>query len=147
MKKVFAILLTAILLFNSVIIPCFAQDNDAFAAQKDLTNAERSAFALLGALGIIDNSEDVNYDRIITRSEYANYLALRLKSVESFNGDVYYFNDAKDDVYANSLAMSAILNGNGIGDFYPDDNITIRDILTTVFRATGYSGYFIEASV
>lgn len=141
MKKLLASLMCFILILSAAALPISAQEAGAQAsALVELSDDERSAVALFEALDIADLSR-IDDETPVTRAEYAHALARLMNSTANYGTSNVYFTDAREDAYINSLAAAGIFAGDGAGNFEPDAYISVRDILTTAFRATGFMVY------
>lgn len=129
-KKICALCLSMILIFPAMLT--LADEN-----QKAQANEYTG---LLKAISVFDDED--NLDQIVTRAEFAGYIARILEVDEYIRKDERYFADVPATYWKsnsiNGLAARGIINGNGDSTFRPDDNITYSEAVTILIKAMGY---------
>lgn len=110
-----------------------------------LVNGE---YELLEILEIIDESKNGEFteDKVVTRGEFAEYLA-RIAGVSGLSENAYSgkFADlsAKNPYLLSIQALEnmGVINGNGSGNFFPDEPVLVRDAVVMAVRLLGYDIY------
>ena len=99
-------------------------------------------FKALKAFGIMDSYE--NPDEIVTRGEFSGFIARIMQGGKSQKNSSYRyeFKDVDETVANQSdiiyLANNGIVQGDGQGCFYPDNNIKSTEALVMLLNAMGY---------
>lgn len=135
MKKRISLFLSFLLVFTALVIP----DKYAFA-DKVKENKNESA-GLLMALGIIDSAED-DYERSITRSEFAEFVVKFLNTEAFGNINARYYLDVPSSLHGageiNLLYEMGLMRGVGNNSFAPNDTISSKDAAKVLLTAAGY---------
>lgn len=97
---------------------------------------------VLKSAGVLDQGEisAADLSSVLTRAEFADYMA-KLLNVKSQENGIVYLDVPSDNLYAkgiNGLAKSGILSVPEDLLFNPDMPITYDEALTIIIRATGY---------
>ena len=121
-------------------IPVFASDN---RAQLDAVECEL-AQNVLDKLEVLEYSKD-NFNDVISRVDFAIFLARLLKVNEYELTDVTYYTDLSADHYAlkcvNYLTEIGAFDGCGDSEFRPDDPISPIEAAKVIFNVLGYRTY------
>lgn len=126
MKRILSLLLVGIILFSANSTATYAKEYSGWAKEY-IQSAEQ--------LNIIPG-DVVNYTDEITRKQYAEIL---VKLVEKLTKSELGIDDVSftdtNDIYVLKAYTYGIVNGNGTGQFYPDDNTT-REQVAVMFINT-----------
>lgn len=99
-------------------------------------------FKVLKKLGIMDSYED--FGAFVTRGEFAGFIARIMQNGKSSDTSVwrYEFKDVDETVTNRAdiiyLTNHGIVQGDGEGYFYPDNNIKTSEALVMLLNAMGY---------
>ena len=123
MKRILT--LCVFLMSLTLALPAFAQDN-----------VFENNLEMLDAFDIIEASGNEQADTLVTRGEFAKYLAAALKFPPC---ETTSFNDVKgsDITSVATLEQHGIVRGSR-GSFLPDDIIKTTDAVVMIMRAIGY---------
>ena len=140
-KRFFSIFIVFCTFFSS--FSCAKVSSEEYSLS--LVNGE---YELLEILEIIDESKNGEFteDKVVTRGEFAEYLA-RIAGVSGLSENAYSgkFADlsAKNPYLLSIQALEnmGVINGNGSGNFFPDEPVLVRDAVVMAVRLLGYDIY------
>lgn len=132
-KKFLMFLLSIIVLLSE--IPIFAAESE---------NIHPNEYTgLLKQINVFDDED--NLEAMVTRAEFAGYIARILGIDEYTRKEERYFTDVPATYWKsnsiNGLAALGIISGGGNSQFRPDDNITYSEAATILIKAMGYDTY------
>ena len=132
-KRFLAFLLSITVVLSAV--PVFAADNE---------NIQPNEYTgLLKQINVFDDED--NLGNIVTRAEFAGYIARILDIDEYTRKEERYFTDVPATYWKsnsiNALAAQGIISGGEDGKFRPDDNITYSEAAVILIKAMGYGTY------
>ncbi len=131
-KKIIALILSFMMIIPAAV---FAADDDSF----DIS-INGDEMRLLSDLGII--SSEFTHDSLITRGELADVLRAMMNYSSSSAVTEQTFDDVlANHKYAASIALVAkagLMNGDGNGNFRPDDNVSMPEAVTVLVKLLGY---------
>ncbi|MBR0366210.1 MAG: S-layer homology domain-containing protein, partial [Clostridia bacterium] len=133
-----------IALFISLAIICFCIPGaaDAKTNVKVEDSFKINVLENLNILSVNDMNADFSSDSLVTRGQFAVYIA-RLINVNP-NENVMFYDDLPKTHYAygmvNTLTELGVINGSG-GSFYPDDYITNEQAIKIRVSVLGYTPY------
>ena len=138
-KKIISSILAAGFAFGS--IPAFAQ-----IPQEIKGTRFEEPVSVLSALKIMNGDEngELRLDDTIIRSEVTKMAVTAMgmeKAAESSKGNKDYLAVATDhwaNGYINVATSLGLVEGDGDGNFRPNDKITYREAVAIMVRATGY---------
>lgn len=133
-KKFLMILLSITILLSSA-TPILAAENE---------NIQPNEYTgLLKQINVFDDED--NLETLVTRAEFAGYIARILDVDEYTRKEERYFTDVPATYWKsnsiNGLAALGIISGGGDSEFRPDDNITYSEAATILIKAMGYDTY------
>lgn len=137
MKKLVSMLLTASMLISVVQLPSYAEDSNF----SDIMGDEYYAIAAntMYELGILNGYENgwFNADSYITRAEMAAVIC-RVAGTES-DDSVTEYSDVPADHWAsgyiNAASRGGIIDGDGDGNFRPNDSVTYDEAIKMIMYA------------
>lgn len=107
-----------------------------------LSDEDAKKANILKAIGVFDESEAVVEQAIVSRGDFARYLAKLTDSVSLGNSEEEKFSDVKKGnrniQYINSVAAQGYMSGKGDGTFGANSKITYNEALAALIRAAGY---------
>jgi len=137
MKKI----LTLLLVMTMILSVPFSKSVNATV----LENTENSALELLGKIGVIELSNDAMAENIVTREDFALYLANLLGVDTNLEATQRYFSDVAMTAYGakaiESLTELGIISRPADDKFRPDDNIALEEAVKMLCQAMGYGEY------
>ena len=153
-KKRFFSIILAVSMIITVLLPqtfSFAEEVDATADSNEYVSAESTsirddAAALVSALGIMNGKENGDFapDDLLTRAEMCAITLRFMGSAgmyDSTAGTISY-TDVPDDHWAkgdiNGASALGLIQGNGDGSFYPDQELTGAQAVKMLVCALGY---------
>lgn len=135
MKKRISLFLSFLLVFTALVIP------DKYAFADNAKENKNESEGLLIVLGIIDSAEN-NYERSITRSEFAEFVVKFLNTEASGNINARYYLDVPSSLHGageiNLLYEMGLMRGVGNSSFAPNDTISSKDAAKVLLTAAGY---------
>lgn len=140
MKRILILLLTVIFSANLVIFGTVYGAEDYSYKYGDMQLAKD----VTEALDIISYTEETAND-VVSRIDFAIFLARLLKIDEYADADEYYFTDVDTSHYGcaavNALCEMGIISQNEERSFYPDSVITRAEISKMILVMLGYKDY------
>lgn len=132
-KKFLMFLLSITVLLSE--IPIFAAESE---------NIHPNEYTgLLKQINVFDDED--NLEAMVTRAEFAGYIARILGIDEYTRNEERYFTDVPATYWKsnsiNGLASQGIISGGGDSTFRPNDDITYSEAATILIKAMGYDAY------
>ncbi len=133
MRKIFSLTLIVILMLNLCVCSAYAAEDTEFSTEVRVLNK-------LGVFSF-EEDEEIDYEKKVSRAEFAGYTVRALALPESGNAKVY-FTDVPTDFWAaseiNTLVEIGAICGTGSKSFNPDDYVTYGQSLKMMLAAAGY---------
>ena len=142
MKKLISLVVCSLMVMTSCIFTSVS------AAVMESNNDYTKISAVFQYAGMLDNEiGEAEFSSMLTRAEFADYLAKLMNGQQSESG-VIYIDIPLENIYASSvnyLAKAGVVSVPEDLRFNPNDTITYDEALTMVVRASGY-GVMAEAN-
>ena len=142
-KRLLAVLLTLAMVLGAAMVSAVAEDGTA----ADSVNETELGF--LTAIGVLNDSFDPG--ATVTKAQFAAMVAIVLyPDVDFFklsagaDAPALYHDVTASHMYYSEIKACKdlkIINGNGDGNFYPDEGITVLTGITILINALGYKPY------
>lgn len=136
MKKITALILTMVMIFNIFAVSSVSADNGLVMDEAMMEKME-----FLKILDIIPDYNELNADLTsrVTRAEFASVVA-KMIGMEKYTGDIYYYDVPKNHwAYKeiSYLTEQGIIGGYQNKLFAPDETLLMKDAYTVIIRALG----------
>lgn len=133
MKKYFAKFIATILTFSIIVSMC-GIISFAYESETALNGKEKNTAFILESLGVIENESEITRGLFAASVEHLLY-------EEGYSASANFRDVPAYHKYSNEIARlgsMGIINGDGNGNFLPDNNIKLQEAISIAVNALGY---------